>query len=124
MAKDLSSTVMKKIVSWERRRSVAWLGGFSAIVGGLLFVILGLLLAAIGDILDRGIGDQLSLLSENREIVEQYWQDTLATVALQLPQGKILAILAIAVLALFFFWFTRKRLGVVRRRLKQVLAYK
>ncbi len=114
---DLTQPVMEKIVRFEKRRSKIWLIRFTAIVAVLLLVGAVLAVRAAQRIWERQSLELLTLFAEDREIIAQYWQDTLGIFWEELPQRSLTLLALALILLLLIIFFTRKKRQVVKKRM-------
>lgn len=114
---------MKRVVSFEARRSKLWLRLFAALVFLLVTILAVFLIIAIRKIGERQTFDLLTLFQEDREIIAEFWQDTLLTFWEELPQRLLLMIgLAVGIIA-SLFWVTRRKRRVIGRKLTELAKY-
>lgn len=110
MKTDISQKVMEKVMDLEKRRVLRWQAVFWTVVGVLAVIALALLWQAWQVIQERGTLDLLTVLTEDQEIVAEFWQDTLATFIEELPQRRLeLTALVVGILALVFLVTKRAR---------------
>ncbi len=120
---DLTVPVMDKVMKIEKHRILAWLTVLLVVAGVLLVIALAFLVISAQLISDRGSWDLLSLFQEDREIIAEFWQDTLLTFWEELPQRHLLvAILAAGALGIFLL-VTRKSRKIARRKWGQIRKY-
>ncbi len=81
---------MEKIVRFEQRRTHVWMRLFRVSVG-FLFMLSGVFLWQVWlRLSDRQTLDLLTLLREDREIIQEFWQDSALVFIEELPQGTLL----------------------------------
>ncbi len=122
--KDLTKSVMNKVVALEKRRSGWWLLKFILGAAGLGVTAGILLLAVWGQLEQQQAWDSLSLFQEDSEIIHQYWQDTLWVLWEELPKEQlIIGLVALGLVLLILIWGAKK-LPVVWKRLRQAVLYR
>lgn len=117
---NLTGGVMSKIVRLENRRVKLWVGVFLVILAGLLLVAMVMGFLVWRAISERGTLDLLSLFLEDREIIGEFWQDTLTTFFEELPQRRILMTALAVGLAAGLILITRKSREVLRRKWEEL----
>lgn len=120
---DLTKSVMDKIVKLERKRSWLWISRFITIVGILIAGALVFLLFAAKDIAERDTFSLLTLFGEDKEIIQEFWQDTLATFWEELPQRKLEIGFGLIVIAVILFFINRKKIKLMVRKIKNIAKY-
>lgn len=120
---DFTKPVMNRVVGLEKTRNRRWLGSFLLVIGGLIFIVGVFLWATFQDLLSQDVFDLLTLLSEDREIIREYWQDTLNTFLLELPLEKLLIILLVLILLGSLLIIYRKNLVAALRKARQIRGY-
>lgn len=120
---DVSKQVMDEVVHFEKKRSLWWLGRFLFILLVLLAAGISFLWIAVTQIFERQTLELLTLFTQNREIIGEFWQDTLLVFWEELPQKK----LAVGLIALFavgaMILVTRKQLRVLWKKMRQLAKY-
>lgn len=106
---------MDKVVHYETSHTARWLVAF--------FVVLGVAVGIIGVIVwnvymtgaQMHTWDLLGLFAQDREIVAEFWQDTLDIVFAEIPPATfvVLGVLLLSVVVLFIR--TRKKRKVIAR---------
>ncbi len=114
---------MKKVVSFEKRRSLYWLGRFLLIL--LFFVVAGVSFAIViaRELSETKTLELLTLFRENRETIAEFWQDTLNTFWEELPKGEIALAASAIVIIILIFLFARRRIGITKKRLSDIAKY-
>lgn len=117
---DVSQKVMKRVLSFERRRVALWLGVFSIIFLGLLGWSYFYLSLSWRELVERQTLELLSVFGEDRETFQENARDVLSIIWQELPQDELLAGLSlIAGLAIILYW-QRRRLGTIWKKLSQI----
>lgn len=120
---DIGSEVMKSVVKWERRRGWVWFVFFLAALTMLVVIAYyeGFVSGKI--IRERRTVDMLELWGEDRETIEIYWRDVVATIWEELPRQE----LAIGVLALsgaiLIVLVTKNKRKVIGQKTKEMIQY-
>ncbi|MBI2404802.1 hypothetical protein HYV22_01325 [Candidatus Gottesmanbacteria bacterium] len=117
---DITGPVMDNIVRFEKRRSLLWFLRFVVIVFTLFFLAVLLLWIAFGQIMERQTLELLTLFKEDREIIAQFWQDTLMIFWEELPQRKLVISVGILAGIIIFSLLTRKQRMIVWKRIRQI----
>lgn len=116
METDLTQPVMKRIVKFERQQILWWRVLFGVVMGLTLLMIMGLIYQSWQIIAERGTLDLLSLFTEDRETIVDFWQDTLATFIEELPQRYLEAAFFLAGLVGAVLLLTRKARRVIKKK--------
>lgn len=117
---DVTKTVMQKVVRFEERRSRRFLGIFWSVMIVLCSLLSLFLWHAWIIINERGTLDMLALFSEDREIIAEFWQDTVSVMFEELPQKTLIVALIIIVILVGYWIITRRRRRVMKRRLAEL----
>ncbi|HEX6977060.1 MAG TPA: hypothetical protein VF185_01705 [Patescibacteria group bacterium] len=120
---DLTKSVMDKVVKIEKRRSWAWISRF-VILNLILFLGgLGFLIIAGKQIFDMDTLSILSLLGEDREIISEFWQDSVSTFWEELPKAYIGLGIGLLIIVVILFWIKRKRIKLMIKKIKNIAMY-
>lgn len=120
---DITKPVMQRIVGYEKKRTARWLKlffGAAAILASVVVVSTGLI---VKQMIDFRTFDMLSLFEEDREIIAQFWQDTLVTVWAELPQQIVITSLVALVIFFGLILFTGTKRKIIKRKLSEVAKY-
>lgn len=109
---------MNEVLRFEKKRIAGWVGRFVTI----LLLLTGVFLFAFSVTLrifeERKIWDLLSLFSEEKEIIADFWQDTIAVVWEELPTGwLIVGFIALSSIILFII-VNRKKIYIIRKKIR------
>lgn len=120
---DVTKPVMDKIVRFEERRTHAWMRLFRVSIG-LLFTLSGVFIWQVWlQLYERQTLDLLTLVREDREIIQEFWQDSALVFIEELPQDTLITagifLLAIGII----FWVTRRKRKVIRKKLKELAIH-
>ncbi len=120
---DVTVPVMHRIVAWERRRVTYWLGrffvGIAALAGGLLAIVwLG-----TQEVLRRQTLDLLTLFVEDREIIEEFWQDTVMIIFAELPWEAIVPGIVLCGSIGIYLLVTASKRRMIRKKMLQLSQY-
>ncbi len=91
---ELTSSVMKRVVSFEKRRISRFFILFTSVLAGLIFVFVLVSARVIADLNTQGSWDILDFFREDWEIISEFWQDSVLTFLMEFPVYK--AIIAVA----------------------------
>lgn len=116
----ISNQIMHKIVAYEKKTTTWWAGKFLL----LIVTITGLFLFFLSESLQRlnewGSTDLLTLFGEDREIIQEYWQDTLWLFWEEAPQEKMVtsALILLFLITIIFLlrkkiWYTIKKISIL-----------
>lgn len=120
---DVTKRVMHRIVTWERRRVALWVGWFlvgaALLAGGLLLIVwLG-----TQEVLKRQTLDLLTLFGQDKEIIEEFWRDTLFVVLTELPWEMIvLGVILCGIIGAYLLATAHKR-RLIQKKLSQLSQY-
>lgn len=120
---DITKSVMDKIVRFERRRTWLWISRFITAAGILIGVALTFLLFAAKDIGERDTLSLLSLFGEDKEIVQEFWRDTLGIFWEELPQGKLAIGIGLLIIAVILFVINRRNIKLMVKKIKNIAKY-
>lgn len=117
---DVTKSVMDRVVLLEESRTHRWIRKFRTIIG-VLMVLLGVFIWRVWVLVsERHTLDLLTLFREDREIIAEFWQETVITFIEELPQRLLVIVLLVIVLILAVFLMTRKRRAVINRKLAEL----
>lgn len=117
---DVSDQVMKKIVRLEKTRTTWWTRWFMVFVTALAILAGIFLWVSIVILSEVKAWDLLTLLSEDWEIIAEFWQDTLSTFLQELPVGNLLLGLLAFIGILVAFISTKRRRAIIRFKQSQL----
>ena len=114
---NLTQNIMNEVLRFEKKRIAGWIGRFITI----LLLLTGVFLFAFSVTLrifdERKIWDLLSLFSEEKEIIADFWQDTIAVVWEELPtEWLIVGFIALSSIILFII-VNRKKIYIIRKKI-------
>lgn len=115
---------MEKVVRFEQQRTHAWMRLFRVSVG-LLFALSGLFLYQVWlQLSERQTLDLLTLVQEDREIIQEFWQDSALVFFEELPQEALL-LAGIFLLAIgIILWVTRRKRKVIGKKLNELAMHR
>lgn len=117
---DLATSVMKKVVAFERRRTSRWIAVSGAVIGVFAVVITVSLLILFTVASERKTWDILALIYEDPEIIVEYGRDAMAVLVDELPRQPLLFAGAATVAFVVFWLVTNHTRRVYRRRAKEL----
>jgi len=121
---NVTHSVMDNVVTLEKKRVITWKRKFFIILGGLL-ILLGGLIVLIGKmILEQKTYELLSLFSEDREIIMEFWQDTIMNFIETLPHPEIELGIVCIILVLIVIISTHRTRKVIKTKEKELRTYK
>lgn len=115
---------MDKVARFEERRTKRWILWFLAIILVLVMGFLWAFLRSFVTLSEQHTFDVLELLWEDREIITEFWQDTLSTVVTELPQWTLTLGTGFVVLFTGFWMSTRRKRTIARRRMAELAKRK
>lgn len=121
---DVTKPVMHQVVRFEKRRSLWWLAKFFCILLVLFFAGAWFLWVAAAKITERRTLELLTLFTQDREVVAQFWQDTLMVIWEELPQKKLITAGIFFAGFIVFILLTKKRGMIVWKRISQIIKPK
>lgn len=113
---DLTKSVMDRIVTYESHRTRVWIGIFLAV-----FIFIAVLMVIIGKeiyaaLLERHTLDVLEIVFQDREIIAEFWQDTLFVAWEEFPKVRLYMGLGLGAMLAVIWMVTKKRRKIVARR--------
>jgi hypothetical protein len=117
---DVSESVMKKVTRFEKSRSQTWLRIFYTTVYALLALFGVFLWRVWQTISDLQGWDLLTIFTQDREIIRDYWQDTVMTFIEELPIETMYLAVGILITLIIVIYITRKRRKVYEYRMRQL----
>lgn len=117
---DVSQGVMKRILSFERRRVALWLLFFFSVAFFLFSLIILYGRASWQAIAERQSLELLQIFRQDQEVIADLWQDVLLTFWQELPQHKLAAAFFSLSLLISFVALTRRRLKIILRKLREL----
>lgn len=115
---DVSESVMKKVTRFEQSRTSTWLGRFYAGVALLASLLIIYVWSSWQTITDLQGWDLLTIFAQDKEIIRDYWQDTVLTFIEELPLETILLALVVLVVLLLVIFKTKKSRKVYEHRMR------
>lgn len=121
---DIAKSVMEQVTVYEEHRSKAWLTGFIVAIIVIGISILAAGVRAYTILAERHTLDLLEIFYQDKEILAEFWQDTMMVILAELPQRTVMVGFSFAVLLVVVWIITRRKRGVVRRRLTELAKRK
>jgi xanthine/uracil permease len=120
---DVTQSVMKNIASLERKRITSYRRKLFAVLGGLVLLFAGIVVFVIRILEQQQTFDLLTVFSEDREIIVEFWQDTVISFFQELPEPEIVigGIVLCTVFAVVLV--TRKKRSIMTRKEKEIQRY-
>ncbi|KKU87924.1 MAG: hypothetical protein UY16_C0016G0016 [Candidatus Gottesmanbacteria bacterium GW2011_GWA2_47_9] len=120
---DVTKRVMDRVVAWERRQTAFWVGWFLVGAAVLAGALLAIVWAGTQEVLRRQTLDMLMLFTQDREIVEEFWQDTVMIVLTELPWEMIaLGIFLCGIMGIYLLVTVSKR-RLIHSKMSQLAQY-
>ncbi len=117
----VSKQVMNKVVAFEKKRSSFFLWNYRVLLGFIVVCLVSVGAALYWELMYRKAFDLLTLFFEDREIIAEYWQDTLSTFSYEMPMEYILY-LGLCIVVIFVIVIMTKTIREKVTRLKQNIA--
>ncbi len=117
---DVTENVMKQVERFEKSRSSMWLRGFYTGVVVMVILVGIFFWSSIQTISDLQGWDLLSVFTQDREIIRDYWQDTVLTFITELPLETLAVAFAIFVFLVIIVFITRKRRMIYEFRMREL----
>ncbi len=120
---DVSKSVMNQVVGFEKRRSAWWIGKFLFILFVLGALGIWVFWVAVTEIFERQTLDLFALFTQDKEVIGQFWQDTVMVFWEELPQEKlVIGFLALLGVVIFIF-INRKNIFIIWKKMRQLAKY-
>ncbi len=117
---DVSKSVMEKVMHFEEQRSKRWITVFvlgiaiiAIVVGIAVFMTMRLLV-------ERETFALFEIFSQDKEIIAEFWQDTILIFIAELPQQPLLLGTGMVLLLAAVWFITRRRRKIIARRLTEL----
>jgi hypothetical protein len=120
---DVSKKVMEKIIRLEEGSALRWRRKYFLILIILSGILAGGIYFIIRNLLELQTFALLSLFGEDREIVTEYWRDTLATAWEESPHELIFLGFFMCAMIVLYVSFTRRKRFLLKKKMKQVEKY-
>lgn len=120
---DVTIPVMQKVAGFESHRIRVWLVRFGLALFSLAVIIFLASLMALVKIRERGTLDLLTLFTQDREIIAEFWQDTLATFIEELPQRSLVVVALSGAAFVTAIILTQKKRKIIHRIQSELAKY-
>jgi hypothetical protein len=120
---DVSKKVMEKIIRLEEGSALRWRRKYFLILIILSGILAGGIYFIIRNLLELQTFALLSLFGEDREIIMEYWRDTLATAWEESPHELIFLGFFMCAMIVLYVYFTRRKRFLLKKKMKQVEKY-
>lgn len=120
---DLTKPVMEKVVRFERRHIWIWVSRFVTILGILVAAAFAFLLFATKEIIERDTFSLLTLFGEDKEIIQEFWQDTLSIFWEELPHRKLALGIGFLITIVVLVVVNRKKITLMIKKVKTIVKY-
>lgn len=118
---SVSKQVMDKVVAFEKKRSSFFLWNYRVLLGFIVICLASVGAALYWELTYRNAFDLLTLFFEDREIIAEYWQDTLGTFFYEMPMEYVLY-LVLSIVVIFIIVFMTKPIRNKVNRMMQNIA--
>ena len=119
----ITEKIMNKVIIYEENKSRNWLRRFMVILLVLVISVLLFMILFVKEMNYNKTFDLLSLFTEDKEIIDQFWQDTLSVFLMEIPQNYALLGLIGLISLIVLVIIGRKKLKLVKKKLGQVEKY-
>ena len=120
---DVTQTVMKNIAVMEKRRITSYRRKLLIVFSCLALLFVGVITVTFKILSDQQTFDLLTVFSEDREIIAEFWQDTVMSMFQELPLPE-LAFGGIVLCTVFVIVaVTRRKRDIVSRKEKELKRY-
>ena len=115
---------MKKVVTFEKKRVIIWI--LRAIVLVFGFGLIGLIvLGFVSQELARtGSFELLTLFGEDKEVIAEFWQETVLTFWEELPKREVFILIFSLIITIIIIILAKKRLPIIKRKINGLEKYK
>jgi hypothetical protein len=120
---DLTKPVMKRVAGFEKDRISKFRRRFTLAVSIPAVIFLVLLTLIIRQMTVENTFDMLALFSEDREIIAEFWRDTIVSFWYEVPQIDIIFGIVVLLIILAIIISTQHRRQVNRRKLEELKKY-
>lgn len=117
---DVTKSVMEDIVLFETQRTRKWLVIFIGSIALITCLIVMVAIQTYGTLLERHTLDVLEILSQDREIISEFWQDTLLVFWEEFPQQSIFLGIGLVSMLISIFVLTKRRRKIVAKRFEEL----
>jgi hypothetical protein len=117
---DISKSVMNKVVQFERHRSRRWLRILYIVLATLAVGASAFLWISWDMLTQMQSWDLLSIFWQDKEIIADYWQETVMTFLAEIPTEIVIAAAATICMGIIIIVATRKRRKVMERRVREL----
>jgi hypothetical protein len=121
---NIAKPVMDQIVKFEKQRISRWRIVFMSIVSFLLVFFITFCFLIIRQMQMEETFDLLTLFSEDREVINEFWQDTVVSFWNELPLVDIIFgfVVLLCIIALFVFTYRTRYLN--HKKLAEINKYR
>lgn len=119
MKNDVTRSVMRQVLQFEEKRTKGWLLIFSALVLLIASCIALGLVRTYFILAEQHTWDVLELFGQDREIIAEFWQDTLIIFWTEIPKVTLFFSIGLLLVLILVWIITRRQRQIVRRRLTE-----
>jgi hypothetical protein len=113
---DVSNKVMQDVVGFETKQIKRWKGAFYIVLSLLVIISLFTLYFIYHILKLQGTFDLLELFSEDKEIIAEFWQDTIMVFWEELPYKAVLLVFISILFIIGLIVGTRRRRKILKRK--------
>ncbi|MBI5613700.1 hypothetical protein HY947_02140 [Candidatus Gottesmanbacteria bacterium] len=115
---NVLNRVMDKVVAYEEKRSSFFLWNYRLLLAIIILCIIAVGIGLYWELVYRRAFDLLTLFFEDREIIAEYWVDTLGMFFNEVPREYIVYFGMWVVIAIAIMMFTKP----IREKLRRIIA--
>jgi hypothetical protein len=119
----LTEKIMDNVVSFEKKRSRNRFAVFIIVILALIAVLLIAIYFFNKSASETGSYDLFTLLSQDKEIIADYWQDTIMVFWEEVPQGLVILIFLCLISIISYILISRRKLRITRKKLESIDKY-
>lgn len=114
---------MDKIIHFEKRQTSLWLKIFISSILILITAAIIYFWMAVKQLQQRQTLELLALLGEDREVIEEFWQDTLAVFLEEFPRWSFVYGSVTFITVILLFLITKRKRQIVSKKLQELANY-
>jgi hypothetical protein len=120
---DISKSVMHKIALSEKKNIASWKTKYMTLFVGLTALFIVIFLFIGWTLYEQQAFDLLTLFSEDREIIVEFWQDTVISFVQELPEPETVIGGVVLCITIMSILVTRNKRKKIVRTEKDIQKY-
>lgn len=120
MKKNLTPTVMKKIINYEKKRISNFKMFFYSIIAVLSMLTVVIFASLIYILNSQHAFDPFQLFGEDGEIISLFWKDVVSDFIIELPYDKIFLVILAFLAIVFILVYTHKKRRIIHMQEAQI----